>query len=141
VSGKTLSQHWAEQEAQALPYNVVSLAVCPEDRALLHQRIAVRFQQMIDQGLVDEVRALYERGDLSIMLPSMRCVGYRQVWEYLIGKYSYEEMVERGIIATRQLAKRQITWLRSWPDVHWLNSEDPNLFAHTLKILATSAIL
>src|SRR5690554_7028778 len=82
---------------------------------------------MLEQGFLDEVRALYKRSDLHLNLPSMRCVGYRQAWEHLDGKYSYEEMRERGIIATRQLAKRQITWLRSWPDLHWLDSEDTNI--------------
>lgn len=140
VSGKTLSQFWAEQQTEPLPYHVVSLAVCPTDRAVLHQRIALRFRQMLEQGFIDEVRALYARGDLNVNMPSVRCVGYRQVWDYLDGKYDYEEMIERGIIATRQLAKRQITWLRSWPDLHWLDSGDRNLLQSALKILHANAI-
>ncbi|MAK92467.1 MAG: tRNA (adenosine(37)-N6)-dimethylallyltransferase MiaA [Oceanospirillaceae bacterium] len=140
VSGKTLSQYWAEQQTEPLPYHVVNLAVCPEERSVLHQRIALRYRQMLDLGFIDEVKALYERGDLNTNMPSVRCVGYRQVWDWLDGKYDYDEMVERGIIATRQLAKRQITWLRSWPDLHWLESSDPELLQSALKILRANAI-
>ncbi|WP_430460165.1 tRNA (adenosine(37)-N6)-dimethylallyltransferase MiaA [Thalassolituus sp. LLYu03] len=140
ISGKTLSQFWAEQQTEPLPYHVVNLAVCPEDRKTLHERIALRFRQMVDMGFEAEVRALYERGDLNENMPSVRCVGYRQAWDWLDGKYDYEEMIERGIIATRQLAKRQITWLRSWPDLHWLDTEDPHLLQSALKILHANAI-
>ncbi|MAD47489.1 MAG: tRNA (adenosine(37)-N6)-dimethylallyltransferase MiaA [Oceanospirillaceae bacterium] len=140
VSGKTLSQYWAEQQTEPLPYHVVNLAVCPEERKVLHQRIALRYRQMLAMGFIDEVKALYNRGDLNINMPSVRCVGYRQVWDWLDGKYDYDEMVERGIIATRQLAKRQITWLRSWPDLHWLRTDDPDLLQSALKILNANAI-
>lgn len=140
ISGKTLSQLWAEQKTEPLPYHVVNLAVCPAQRSVLHERIALRFRQMVAQGFVDEVRGLYARGDLDVNMPSVRCVGYRQVWDYLDGKYEYEEMIERGIIATRQLAKRQITWLRSWPDLHWLDTDDSNLLQSALKILHANAI-
>lgn len=140
VSGKTLTEHWQEQEHQPLPYQVVNLAVCPSDRAVLHERIALRFRQMLKEGFLDEVRALYQREDLNTSLPSIRAVGYRQVWEYLEGEMDYDTMVERGIIATRQLAKRQITWLRSWDDLHWLESGSPKLFDNTLKILHANAI-
>lgn len=141
ITGKTLSQFWVEQEQQVLPYTVTSLAVSPTERATLHQRIALRFEQMLEQGFIEEMQKLYQRSDLHINLPSMRCVGYRQAWEYLDGKYSYEEMRERGIIATRQLAKRQITWLRSWPDLHWLDSEDENILQSALKILDLNTIV
>lgn len=140
VSGKTLSQHWQEQEISQLDYRVVNLAVCPENRATLHERIALRFHQMIEQGFIEEVKVLKARGDLDSSLPSIRAVGYRQVWDYLDGQYDYDTMIERGIIATRQLAKRQITWLRSWPDLHWLETDDPELFNRTLKILEANAI-
>ena len=143
LSGKTLTEHWQEQaqgEPQELPYRVVNLAICPNERAILHQRIELRFQQMLEQGFLEEVEALYQRADLHADLPSIRCVGYRQAWEYLQGKYRYEEMIERGIIATRQLAKRQITWLRSWPDLYWLDSLDQNLLSSTLKILDAHSI-
>lgn len=141
ITGKTLSQFWAEQEQQVLPYTVTSLAVSPTERATLHQRIALRFEQMLEQGFIEEMQKLYQRSDLHINLPSMRCVGYRQAWEYLDSKYSYEEMRERGIIATRQLAKRQVTWLRSWPDLHWLDSEDENILQSALKILDLNTIV
>src|SRR5690606_30533573 len=88
----------------------------PSDRLQLHARIAQRYRAMVEQGLVDEVRALYERGDLHIGLPSVRCVGYRQIWDYLDGQISLEQAVEQAIAATRQLAKRQLTWLRSEPE-------------------------
>lgn len=143
ISGKTLTQYWAEQaqgEPQELPYRVVNLAVAPKKRSILHQRIELRFKQMLEQGFLEEVTRLYQRPDLHVDLPSIRCVGYRQAWEYLQGKYSYEEMVERGIIATRQLAKRQITWLRSWPDLYWLDSLDQNLLQSSLKILKSHSI-
>jgi tRNA dimethylallyltransferase len=135
ISGKTLTQFWAEQDEQPLPYNVISFAVMPKERKTLHQRIAQRYKIMMEQGFVDEVKTLFAREDLHEELPSIRCVGYRQVWQYLQGEIDYNEMVERGIIATRQLAKRQITWLRSWPDLNWLESEDPNLLQSALKIL------
>ena len=140
VSGKTLSQYWAEQEQQPLPYHVVNFAVMPKERKTLHGRIAERFEIMVQQWFIEEVQKLHQRGDLDVNLPSIRAVGYKQVWEYLEGQLSYDEMVERGIIATRQLAKRQITWLRSWPDLHWLDTEDPNLLQSALKILRQNAI-
>ncbi|RLT92306.1 MAG: tRNA (adenosine(37)-N6)-dimethylallyltransferase MiaA [Ketobacter sp.] len=127
--------------AAAFPYRPINLAVCPADRKVLHQRIAERFHQMLNEGFYDEVKSLYERGDLSPDMPSMRAVGYRQAWDCLDGKLSYAEMVERGIIATRQLAKRQITWLRSWKDLHWLDSLDPNLLEKVLKILPADDML
>ena len=135
VSGKTLTQFWDEQEEQPLPYDVISFAVMPKERKTLHNRIAQRYQIMMKQGFVEEVKTLFAREDLHEELPSIRCVGYRQVWQYLQGEIDYDEMVERGIIATRQLAKRQITWLRSWPDLNWLDTEDPNLLQSALKIL------
>jgi tRNA dimethylallyltransferase len=135
VSGKTLTQFWAEQDEQPLPYDVISFAVMPKERKTLHKRIAQRYQIMMKQGFVEEVKTLFAREDLHEDLPSIRCVGYRQVWQYLQGEIDYDEMVERGIIATRQLAKRQITWLRSWPDLNWLDTEDPNLLQSALKIL------
>lgn len=102
------------------PYRLLKLARAPADRQLLHARIERRFGAMLDLGLVAEVEALWARGDLSLDLPSMRCVGYRQVLKYLNGEYSFEEMMHRAVYATRQLAKRQLTWLRAEQHLHWL---------------------
>ena len=135
LTGKPLSQWHREQEAQSLPYRVTSLALAPVDRAVLHERIALRFVRMLEEGFLDEVKSLYARPDLTTSLPSVRSVGYRQAWSYLDGELSYDDMVERGIIATRQLAKRQLTWLRSWPDVHWLDSLSDNLSGDALDVL------
>ena len=123
ISGKTLTQ-LTECKGDPLPYKVLQFAIAPSERAELHQRIALRFQQMLAQGFEEEVRVLYERADLHPELPSIRCVGYRQMWDYLAGDVSYDEMIARGLAATRQLAKRQLTWLRSWPEVRWLDSNN-----------------
>ena len=104
----------AQREAWGEPIQRIVLAT--DDRAELHRRIELRFRQMIDEGLIDEVSALYRRGDLEASMPSIRCVGYRQVWQFLDGETGRAEMIERGIAATRQLAKRQITWLRRQPE-------------------------
>ncbi|WP_353350434.1 tRNA (adenosine(37)-N6)-dimethylallyltransferase MiaA [Oceaniserpentilla sp. 4NH20-0058] len=135
LTGKPLSEHWANQQAQSIPYSITQFAINPKERKTLHERIELRFKQMLDEGFVDEVRALYQRGDLHENLPAIRAVGYRQVWDYLDGKLEYDDMVQKGIVATRQLAKRQITWLRSWKDLNWLESEDPNLVQKALDIL------
>ncbi|QKZ02784.1 tRNA (adenosine(37)-N6)-dimethylallyltransferase MiaA [Pseudomonas eucalypticola] len=151
VSGSSMTEHRARQSAQStdagatgagqLPYTVASLAIAPTDRQVLHERIALRFRQMLEQGFVDEVRALRARSDLHAGLPSIRAVGYRQVWDHLDGKLSSVEMQERGIIATRQLAKRQFTWLRSFGDLHWLDSLACDNLPRTLKYLGTVSIL
>ncbi|KPY06042.1 tRNA dimethylallyltransferase [Pseudomonas amygdali pv. mori] len=124
-----------------MPYTVANLAIAPADRKVLHQRIALRFEQMLDQGFLDEVLALRSRGDLHSGLPSIRAVGYRQVWDHLDGKLTRDEMQERGIIATRQLAKRQFTWLRSWEDLHWLDSLASDNLSRALKYLGSVSIL
>jgi tRNA dimethylallyltransferase len=117
MTGKAMSQLQKEQKAEPLPYQVLKLALIPSDRALLHERIGKRFSQMLAQGLIDEVKTLKNRGDLHQDLPAIRAVGYRQVWGYLDEIMDYTEMEERGVIATRQLAKRQLTWLRSEKDL------------------------
>ncbi|EST57037.1 tRNA (adenosine(37)-N6)-dimethylallyltransferase MiaA [Proteus hauseri] len=124
ISGKTMTE-LTKISGESLPYDVYQFAIAPKDRNVLHQRIEARFKQMLTCGFEDEVKALYERGDLHEDLPSVRCVGYRQMWSYLSGEIDYDEMVYRGICATRQLAKRQITWLRGWDNIHWLDSEEP----------------
>ena len=140
LTGKPLSEWHREQEDSRLPYNVINLAVSPEDRAVLHERIALRFKLMLDAGFMDEARQLFERGDLDTSMPSVRCVGYRQAWSYLNDEYSYEEMIDKGIIATRQLAKRQLTWLRSWPDVNWLDTLSTDLPSDALKVIKQALI-
>ncbi|WP_276639978.1 tRNA (adenosine(37)-N6)-dimethylallyltransferase MiaA [Siccibacter turicensis] len=124
ISGKTLTD-LTQTSGDALPYQVHQFAIAPASRELLHQRIEQRFHQMLASDFEAEVRALYARGDLHTEMPSVRCVGYRQMWSYLAGEISHDEMVYRGICATRQLAKRQMTWLRGWKEVRWLDSENP----------------
>jgi tRNA dimethylallyltransferase len=134
VSGLTMSQLRERQvQSQRQPFserfNLCQLAIAPRERSLLHARIELRFRNMLAGGLVDEVKCLHGRGDLHEALPAIRAVGYRQVWDHLNGVLSYEEMIERGIIATRQLAKRQFTWLRGWStspntDLHWVYTEN-----------------
>lgn len=133
-TGKTLT-HWQQQEGEKCPYNIAQFAIAPADRAVLHERIATRFDLMLEQGFENEVVKLYERSDLHEDLPSVRSVGYRQMWQYLDGQLSYAEMRERGIIATRQLAKRQLTWLRGWEQVTWLDTfANDNLTKITAKV-------
>lgn len=122
ITGQSLTELTA-QKGEPFAYPVHQFAIAPQDRAVLHQRIALRYVQMLDSGFEDEVRVLKQRPDLHLDLPSMRCVGYRQMWQYLDGECSYDEMVQRGIAATRQLAKRQLTWLRSWQQLTWLSSD------------------
>jgi len=120
LTGQPMSSLLARRDKPELPFELVSFALEPSDRAVLHRRIALRFDQMLgesdDAGIVAEVARLRARGDLSPNLPSMRCVGYRQSWDYLDGKIDRVALRETGIIATRQLAKRQLTWLRAMPD-------------------------
>ncbi|UZE24351.1 tRNA (adenosine(37)-N6)-dimethylallyltransferase MiaA [Pseudomonas sp. B21-056] len=151
VSGQSMTALRQRQSAQSteaaasglqqLPYTVANLAIAPANRQVLHRRIEQRFTLMLEQGFIDEVVALRERSDLHAGLPSIRAVGYRQVWDYLDGKLTSAEMQERGVIATRQLAKRQFTWLRSWTDLHWLDSLDCDNLPRALKYLGTVSIL
>lgn len=146
LSGLTMSEHRLRQQARGsqglLPYTVAQLAIAPAQRQILHERIALRFELMLEQGLISEVKALRARGDLHLGLPSMRAVGYRQVWEYLDGNIERHSMVERGVAATRQLAKRQFTWLRGWQTpLHWLDSQAEDNVERALKYLQAAAIL
>ena len=140
VSGRTMTDLWAEQEQQKPEFPIISMAVMPNDRAELHQRIEQRFDIMLEQGFVDEVRALWDRGDLNLQMPSVRCVGYRQVWEYFSDTWDYETMRFKGIVATRQLAKRQVTWLRSWEKLAWMDTHDPKLLSNALKLVGGGII-
>ena len=135
LTGKTLTELTA-QKGEALPYDILQFAIAPEQREVLHLRIEQRFHKMIELGFQQEVEKLYRRPDLNENLPSIRCVGYRQMWEYLRGDYDRDEMIFRGICATRQLAKRQITWLRGWTSpIQWLDSLQP---AQALEKVLTS---
>lgn len=137
VSGRPISAFWAESvndgkgrlaetAAQAFPWHLIQLAVIPADRSILHDRIARRFQLMLEQGFEQEVRTLMGRGDLHPDLPSIRAVGYRQMWQYLDGQIDHSTLVETGVAATRQLAKRQLTWLRKWPELTVLDPTGPD---------------
>lgn len=139
ATGKTLTEFWQHQQSNALPYNVIKIAFFPEDRALLRERIAMRFEQMLKQGFIEEVEALRARGDLHLDLPSMRCVGYRQVWEQLDGLMTYGEMKEKAITATRQLAKRQLTWLRKEQNCNFYDIK-PAIYQKILKNLKNSLL-
>lgn len=125
LTGKTMTE-LTSQAGEHLPYDVLQFAIAPKDRLVLHHRIEQRFQKMMELGFQQEVEKLYARGNLHKNLPAIRCVGYRQMWEYLEGGISLDEAVYKGICATRQLAKRQMTWLRGWgSEIEWLDSLDP----------------
>lgn len=123
ITGKTLTELQHAQNNK-LPYQFINIGLMPNDRTYLHQQIEKRFQNMLKQGFIEEVQNLFKRGDLHENLPSIRTVGYRQIWHYLTGKLNDKEMQEQAIIATRQLAKRQITWLRSWKNIFYFDCEN-----------------
>lgn len=125
ISGKSMTE-LSQTKSAALPYRVSQFAIAPTERKMLHQLIEKRFNIMLEQGFIDEVAQLKARGDLHLDLPSMRCVGYRQAWQHLDGEFDYSTLVEKGVAATRQLAKRQLTWLRSWPELTWLETGAEN---------------
>lgn len=127
LTGRSLTAHFGDTDPQLRPVPLLKLAVAPRDRAILHDRIERRFDQMLEAGLVAEVERLYARGDLGLHLPAIRAVGYRQVWQYLTGELDYAQMRARAIVATRQYAKRQLTWLRGDPEVIWLDADAPGL--------------
>lgn len=140
LGGAPVAAQQAARAGGALASPVVKLAVNPPDRAVLHARIRRRFLQMMDQGFLDEVRRLRARGDLTPELPSMRAVGYRQLWAHLAGECDLATAAERGIAATRQLAKRQLTWLRAEPEVHLLDPDAPDLVQRALERLEPAAV-
>jgi len=135
ITGNTLSQ-LTEIKGDRLGGDVLQFAITPSDRKVLHQRIELRFKQMIAQNFEQEVVKLKGRDDLHADLPSIRCVGYRQMWQYLNNEVDHDEMVFRGVCATRQLAKRQLTWLRNWPNLTWLNMEDENNLQQILSTVS-----
>lgn len=128
ITGEAMSSLYAKQTNEVLPYNLLKIALVPSDRKVLHERIAIRFEQMLKDGFVDEVRALVAKyPSLTPESTSMRCVGYRQTLEHLAGEYDLAELRDRGIFATRQLAKRQLTWLRGMDDNVELDCLNPQL--------------
>ncbi len=133
ISGKPLTSFFTAAQAQDIPYQKIKLVIAPQDRAILHDLIACRFKQMLEQGFIEEVKALYMRGDLTEKMPSIRAVGYRQAWSYLQGEYDFETMTERAIIATRQLAKRQFTWLRRETDAAHFQTGQQDLLVAVLE--------
>lgn len=135
-TGRSLTQ-WQQDKGSCSPYTVTQYAIAPEQRSVLHERIAHRFDGMLDAGFIDEVKNLYARGDLHEDLPAIRSVGYRQVWQYLEGQLNYAQMRDKGIIATRQLAKRQLTWLRGWQSLTWLDTFAKD---NLTKILASGTL-
>jgi tRNA dimethylallyltransferase len=136
LTGTPLSELQNSDGEPKLPYHVIKLVRAPEDRSILHSRIEQRFHNMLENGFEVEVKGLLQKWDLDHEMPSMRLVGYRQMLRYLQGVYSYDEMIDRGIIATRQLAKRQFTWLRSEKDANWLSEENKNVLGQALKIVS-----
>lgn len=135
LTGDTPSSLNRAADAAVFPYRAIKIALAPQSRAQLHARIATRFDAMLHAGLVAEVELLYRRGDLSLELPSVRTVGYRQVWQYLDGALNYNEMAERAVYATRQLAKRQLTWLRGDRAVHWFDTDDTQYLSNSVSWL------
>lgn len=133
ISGRPLSAHLSATAREPLTGPVVQLAVAPGERARLHRRIEQRLGIMFERGFVAEVEHLRRNPDLSLDVPSMRCVGYRQVWEYLDAKYAWPELRRRAIVATRRLAKRQLTWLRAEPRREWLDPEDSSVLGKMLN--------
>ncbi|MDR5867340.1 tRNA (adenosine(37)-N6)-dimethylallyltransferase MiaA [Halomonas koreensis] len=135
VSGRSLTELWNEQRPETFPWRTLSIGLAPADRGVLHERIAARFDAMLEAGFLDEVAALRERGDLSAELPAMKSVGYRQAWAHLEGEIDRATLRHRGIVATRQLAKRQLTWMRGWPELHWVDSLGDDPLGEVLKLV------
>ena len=139
LSGQPMSSQLDKADKPELPFELMSLALEPSDRKVLHERIAQRFDVMLSAkpGLIEETAALKQRSDLHIGLPSIRCVGYRQAWDYLDGKINRDNLREMGIAATRQLAKRQLTWLRSMPDRQVVDCLSSNPTEQILSLVTT----
>jgi len=135
LTGQSMSELFARETTKPLEYEVIKIILNPEDRSIIHERVKQRFMQMLEDGLIEEVQGLHDRGDLSASMPSMRMLGYRQIWQYLEGSSVHEEMVNRAIVATRQLAKRQLTWLRKEENTNWLDSVSVTTLDKALKLI------
>lgn len=140
LTGKAMTHFWKQQEAVSLPFEMINMAVMPKERSVLHERIEQRFYDMMDQGFLAEVEGFYRRGDLTIDMPSMRCVGYRQLWQYLDGVDLLEDAIFKGVVASRQLAKRQLTWLRGWEDLMIFDSLSKDLVPEALNYIESRII-
>ncbi|NND65681.1 MAG: tRNA (adenosine(37)-N6)-dimethylallyltransferase MiaA, partial [Gammaproteobacteria bacterium] len=132
ITGEPLS-NWQQWSKHSCPFVVTKMAIQPQSRENLSERISARFDRMIEQGFLDEVERLFTRGDLTDKLPSIRAVGYRQLWRHLAGDYDLQTAKERAVIATRQLAKRQMTWLRSEPDLAWIQGHSHAERWHSMR--------
>ena len=140
ITGKSMTAIIKSESQYVFPYPVIKFAICPEHRSVLHERIEIRFKQMLAAGFVNEVELLFKRGDLNKDLPSMRAVGYRQVWDFLNGESTFSEMQYKGVVATRQFAKRQLTWLRGETNITWLDSMVPDIYTQVLKTIVNAPI-
>lgn len=138
LTGKTKAEH-IQKQALPVGFDIIHLALTPLNtpREKLHENITLRFQNMLKLGFIEEVEHLMKRGDLSLELPSIRSVGYQQIWRYLQGEYNKETMIDKALTATRQLAKHQLTWLRSWENVQFFDFAEPHLHEAILKHLAS----
>jgi len=136
LTGETITKLQQDRLSVFADVNVIEFAIAPLERAKLHTNIELRFKAMLEAGFVAEVSRLYERGDLSLEHPSMRAVGYRQIWRYLAGQSALNEATEQGIAATRQLAKRQLTWLRRRGNARWLDSMQPDVAGAVIDALS-----
>jgi tRNA dimethylallyltransferase len=141
ISGCTITAWYTKTIVERWKAPIIKLVVTPEQRPILHDRIAQRFRNMLKEGFIEEVQRLFNRRDLDPDLPALRTVGYRQVWRYLAGELDYASMSERAIIATRQLAKRQLTWLRAETDGLWFDSQQANLTQQVLNYLVRKLTL
>jgi tRNA dimethylallyltransferase len=136
LSGRPASQWYRQPRPPAVAGPILRIAICPPDKAERYRRIEARFEAMLDNGLVEEVQRLRARGDLHPALPALRAVGYRQIWQHLEGAFPLEEAIRRAVIATRQYAKRQLTWLRAEPLWQWRDIADAELAAELLALIA-----
>lgn len=141
LTGKSLSSWQLENSPLPETLQMINIAIAPQDRSVLHERIAMRFDKMLSDGFIEEVKQLFYRGNLNLDMPSIRSVGYRQAWDYFRGNLTYDQMREKGVIATRQLAKRQLTWLRSWPEMAPFDGESKNLCQDIVSYLTSLNII
>ncbi|MEE4380025.1 MAG: tRNA (adenosine(37)-N6)-dimethylallyltransferase MiaA [Candidatus Competibacteraceae bacterium] len=140
LTGKPITELYAHHQDKMESFRVLKWVVAPCERSVLHERIERRFQDMLTNGFVSEVETLRARGDLSLDRPAMRAVGYRQIWQYLDGTLNYTDMVAKAVTATRQMAKRQLTWLRSDATTNWIDSQSPRLLDQALSNLRAAGL-